>query len=139
MEKMLGYRRRYEQNNTEDETLSYCRWSNDDFQCDLYCYEHINGMFVTHVAVNRPVYNEPLPPDINISEDQDGWFKRHKKIMEMLDNAHSKNIGLKYDNETFEDSTLEEFLETLLMLKAEGYHFPDYVIESVKEEINETS
>ena len=36
--------------------MSYCRWSSDDFQCDVYVYESVAGGFVTHVAANRVVF-----------------------------------------------------------------------------------
>lgn len=34
--------------------MSYCRWSSDNWKCDLYCYEDANG-YITHVADNRIV------------------------------------------------------------------------------------
>lgn len=44
--------------------MSYCRWSSDDFQCDVYCYEADEG-FIIHVAVSRPVLKDgDLPPRI---------------------------------------------------------------------------
>lgn len=30
--------------------MSYCRWSSDDFECDLYCYADVRGGYTTHVA-----------------------------------------------------------------------------------------
>ncbi len=30
--------------------MSYCRWSSDNTNCDLYCYEDCSGGFTTHVA-----------------------------------------------------------------------------------------
>ena len=29
--------------------MAYCRWSSEDYQCDLYCYESKEG-YVTKVA-----------------------------------------------------------------------------------------
>jgi hypothetical protein len=40
--------------------MSYCRWSSNDFQCDVYVYEDVAGGWTTHVACNRVVYSEPL-------------------------------------------------------------------------------
>lgn len=42
--------------------MSYCRWSTDDFLCDLYIYEHYEGFWAIHVASIRRVYHKPLPP-----------------------------------------------------------------------------
>ena len=41
--------------------MSYCRWSSDDFRCDLYIYESAAG-FVIHVAANRVEWDPPTSP-----------------------------------------------------------------------------
>jgi hypothetical protein len=33
--------------------MSYCRWSSDNYNCDLYCFEHVDGYYQTYVAGNR--------------------------------------------------------------------------------------
>ena len=68
--------------------MSYCRWSTDDFACDLYCYESA-AEYVTHVKSGA----------------------------------------------TFIDGDLAGFKARLLSLRAEGYRFPDYVLETVDGEI----
>ncbi len=40
--------------------MSYCRWSDDDFQCDIYAFED-ETCFVVHVATNRRTPEESLP------------------------------------------------------------------------------
>ncbi len=30
--------------------MSYCRWSTDEFRCDLYIYANVNGYWTIHVA-----------------------------------------------------------------------------------------
>lgn len=119
--------------------MSYCRWSSDDFSCDLYCYQDSGG-YSTHVAAHRAVYKEPLPPDIELSSEPaiiDAWVNRHQHVMEMLKNADRVDIGLPYDGQSFHDSDLGEFLQRLRHLKEVGYKFPDYVIEAVIEETKE--
>lgn len=75
--------------------MSYCRWSTDDFTCDLYCYESSEG-YVTHVASYKD------------SREKDS----------------REPIGLAYDGQSFLDETPEDFLATLTMLKEAGYTFP---------------
>lgn len=116
--------------------MAYCRFSTDDFLCDLYCYEDIRGGFTTHVAALKVVYAEPLPPVCPI-EDFGWWWLRHQKVMQMHKTADKVPIGLPHDGETFNDDTLEEFIDRLLMLKEAGYRFPEDVIEAVREEIRE--
>lgn len=116
--------------------MSYCRFSTDDFQCDLYCYESEGG-YMTHVAGNRVVFKEVLPPEIDWEVDMEGYLARHNKIMSMVDKADRVAITLPHVGETFCDTTLEEFKDTLLMLKDAGYRFPDYVFERIEEEMEE--
>lgn len=58
--------------------MSYCRWSSDDYQCDIYAYEAEDG-FVVHVASSRKRFIEPLPEPISPSQDFDGWFARQRE------------------------------------------------------------
>ena len=39
--------------------MSYCRWSTDSFDCDIYAYQHTDGGYRVHVSRNRLV--KPLP------------------------------------------------------------------------------
>jgi hypothetical protein len=52
-----------------------------------------------------------------------------------LERAQRVKIGLPCDGQSFNDETLEEFLERVESLKATGYHVPDYVAETIREEI----
>ncbi len=99
--------------------MSYCRWSSDNFKCDLYCYEYVYGGYVTHVAGRRLINHTPL-------EERDI----------LLD---YEDIKLPHAGEVFNDETLEDFLERLIYLRGLGYKFPDYVIEAVKQEIDEAA
>lgn len=38
--------------------MSYCRWSSDNWRCDVYVYESCSGGWLTHVAGQKRV----LPP-----------------------------------------------------------------------------
>lgn len=130
--------------------MSYCRWSTNDFQCDLYCYYSVGDFFATHVAANRIHWKVPLPPrepyhfkngKLNRSALKRN-IRRDVEMMRLLDiedgvKWERKEIGLPYDGETFEDAELDDFLRTLEMLKEAGYVFPDHVFDAVKEEIQE--
>ena len=118
--------------------MSYCRFSSDDFACDLYCYEDVSGGWTTHVAGNRIVGDVPsikgwhqMPPD----EMAAAWEAQHK----FLDACERQPIGLPHDGEMFNDPTLEDFRERLIYLRGVGYRFPDYVLEAVDEEIAEAA
>lgn len=118
--------------------MSYCRWSTDDFQCDLYIYQDTSGGYTTHVAGNRIVLPEDLPPQVDLTpETADAWFERHRKVMDMLDNIEREPIDLLYAGESFNDPDIETLIGRLLHLKALGYRFPDSVIEELREEWQE--
>ena len=119
--------------------MSYCRWSTDDFQCDLYVYADVLGGFTTHVAGNRPVYREPLPEPVDFHADTPGWFARHQRVMKMIDGATRVPIGLPHDGETFNDETLDDLLARLIALREAGYRFPDYVLDDIRAEIVEAN
>lgn len=120
--------------------MSYCRFSSDDFQSDLYCYEDCAGGFTTHVAGIRYVFKEPLPPVIILNDaNMKEWWERHQKVQSMIDEADRVPIGLPYDAETFNDPDLQSFLDRILYLKSLGYRVPEGVIETIKEEMGEVT
>lgn len=112
--------------------MSYCRWSSDDFACDLYCYESSNG-FETHVADNRVVGEVPK----QLNWDAPDFMASHKAQMVFMRDAEREPIGLPLDGESFTDSTLEDFRARLTELRTIGYRFPDSVLVTVDEEIQD--
>lgn len=122
--------------------MSYCRWSSMDFKCDLYCYEHVDGSWTTHVASNKVV--TPIFPDAPWKLLSKGgaigrhvflWW--HRLHMFTVSHGIRRDLGLKYDGETLKDDCLEDFKATLLMLRAEGYRFPSHVLGAIDDEIKE--
>lgn len=116
--------------------MSYCRWSTDDFRCDLYCYRSDDG-YVTHVRKSRPVFKRQMPPEVPMLENIAGWLERHKVVGKMCREAEWLPIGLEHDGKSFCDSMAFGFLETLKMLREAGYHFPNHVIDAAAEEMKD--
>ena len=108
--------------------MSYCRFSSDDYRCDLYCYESAQG-FVTHVAGLRSVLTKPLPPPVNSLDDPDAWFKRHDAVMKIVDRSKRVPIGLAHDGETFVDATEEAMFERIRYLAGVGYNVPAELLD----------
>lgn len=117
--------------------MSYCRWSSDNWHCDVYSYADCEGGFTTHVANNRIVGDIPEVPNM-LEVDSNIWFKAYQRQMDFLDKAKHKFIGLPYDGDTFNDPDLSSFLIRLKDLKEIGYNVPSWVIEEVQAEINQT-
>jgi hypothetical protein len=115
--------------------VSYCRWSSDDYQCDVYVYEDVCGGFTTHVAGGRYVFKEPLPPPVSWDpQNMQAWFDRHDKVTQMVEDAETQAIGLPHDGESFNDDTAEECANRLEALRALGYNVPQYAIDALREE-----
>ena len=124
--------------------MSYCRWSTNDFQCDLYCYEDVGGGWTTHVACKRLLLPDNVPPPVAPPKDDspaeherwaNEWLARHAAMRPIIDAAKRVPIGLPYDGESFNDPDLKSFLDRLLHLREVGYVFPDYVLDRVREEM----
>lgn len=124
--------------------MSYCRWSSDSYMCDLYCYEDVSGGFTTHVAGNRrsrrPETPDPMG-DVGLAllkdKDHSAWEKLYDDFFAELDEIDLENLGLPYDGRSFNDDTLEEFLERVRLLARVGYNVPEYVEAIILEEIEE--
>lgn len=114
--------------------MSYCRWSSDDFDCDLYAYEAQDG-YTIHVASRRIVGK--VPPLDMMNPDPDVVIAAYVVRGAFMDSAERVPIGLRYDGETFVLDTLEELRETFVMLGELGYHFPAYVLDEIDDEIRE--
>ncbi len=113
--------------------MSYCRWSSDNYRCDLYCYEDRSG-FVTHVAASR--VDGEVPPIVWDRGEPD-FLASVRAQSEFLSRATRRAIGLPHGGATFIDADLLEFLKRLTSLRNLGYRVPPFVIEAVKEEIQE--
>ena len=116
--------------------MSYCRWSSDNWRCDLYCYEDVSGGFTTHVAGNRVVGEIPAEPPLVLPLPDD-WAQQHSRVMAFLSTAERRPIGLPHDGESYNDPDLQSFLERVTSLRADGYNVPDYVFDEIRAEINE--
>lgn len=125
--------------------MSYCRWSSEDFSCDVYCYADCSGGYTTHVAGNRAVgeipKTPPWPPRDADKATVEKWAQEsaeaHERQGEFLETCERQPIGLPHDSATFNDPDLSSFLARLEGLKALGYNVPDWVIANVREEMRE--
>lgn len=117
--------------------MMYCRYSDDDFKCDISCHESTNGKLVTCVAAKRIEPSEPLPAPVSLKEGYGPWIERHREMMRIIRSSPLVPIQLEHAGETFDDDTLPEFLARLKKLRDIGYRVPDRVIETVESEIRE--
>lgn len=117
--------------------MSYCRWSSDNWQSDVYAYESERG-FEVHVASGR--YVGDIPPLLPWTESgHDAWFERYQEQMAVVGELATEPIGGELDGQSFLYATLEECREGLLGIRGAGYHVPDYVFDMLQEEIAATA
>ena len=116
--------------------MSYCRWSSDGYQCPLYCYESETG-FITHVATRKPIVRCPELMLIAGTTKYANWDTYQEWIHTERNDDDYINYDLPYDGQTFEDDSLEEMRDRILMLEAAGYEIPEWVIPNITAEIDE--
>lgn len=120
--------------------MSYCRWSCENFQSDIYCYEDYYGGIMIHVAAKRIA--EPLPemPIMNRENVENGsWLAAHNRNMAILGTIERKPIGLPCDGESFHVATHQQAVDKLLELRDMGYQVPEFALKHLREEAQECS
>jgi len=118
--------------------MSYCRWSCDNYRCDLYCYADVAGGWTTHVAKKRHDGEVPsLDLELLVTGKVEEFLAQYEAQHKALEVVQYSPIGLPHDGETFRDFSLSEFRERLVGLRAVGYRFPEHVLEIVDTEIAE--
>lgn len=124
--------------------MSYCRWSSDDYQSDVYVYESAQG-WETCVAARRYVFAEPLPAAVpfpvgpGTDEQWAAWLVRGRVVDEILSRSELVPIGLPHDGETYLDASPGECADRLEALRGAGYHVPQYAIDALRDEANPPS
>jgi hypothetical protein len=117
--------------------MSYCRWSSDDYQCDVYVYEGEYG-FVIHVAGRRRIFTEGvLPPPLPEGASVEEWTARYMLVSELVSDE-SKWAWREFDMpstfETFNDASPGACADRLEALRVEGFNVPQYAINLLREE-----
>ncbi|WP_343638988.1 hypothetical protein [Roseateles sp.] len=145
--------------------MSYCRWSSDNFRSDVYVYENVSGYWTTHVAGRRRLI-PPIPefpyrwiPRFGGEYVQAerrvvypsrtarlcasvffaivaGWNRLHYASLRLIP---SRALNLPHDGETLNDVSAAECAKTLILLRNLGYHVPQFAIEALRAEAEETA
>ena len=139
--------------------MSYCRFSSNNFWCDVYVYEDVNGGWTTHVAANRHIIR-PIPqlpswwitclgrydidakrvlyPNRFIAAFAWVWLRIYFTFMRLhnwsVDVIPRRKIGLPLDGRSFNDDTPIGCVVRLEELRALGYKVPQSAIDALREE-----
>jgi hypothetical protein len=122
--------------------MSYCRFSSENFRSDVYVYESVADDWVIHVACRKHI----MPPIPELPWRQDAG-KFYNLLMDLswklnrltLRYMPMRKIGLPADGAYFSLSSPRECADQLCVLRAMGYHVPQYAIDALVEEANEES
>lgn len=115
--------------------MSYCRWSSDGFWCDLYCYQHVEGFFMTHVARSR---RPRRVTDIDWSSAEALQASVDQQRKDLADPTNQPEpIGLPHDGENICDDTIGGMIATMKRLKSVGYNVPDWAIKVAEDQLCE--
>ena len=114
--------------------MSYCRFSDEDFHCDVYVYESRDG-YVTHVASRRHVLPDGLlPPPLPDDASAEEWIARHMRVMEIVSAAGMEEIDLPEAGDWFVHATPGGCADNLERLRAAGFRVPQYAIDALRAE-----
>lgn len=143
--------------------MSYCRFSSDNMMSDVYVYADFSGGFTTHVASNRLNFR-PIPKPSYSMIIMRGEFDKEKRqivykniydefvafvtlrVYRILCIPHElslrfikrQNIGLQSDGMTYNHDTAGECADNLEHLRAMGYRVPQYAIDRLRDEQEES-
>ena len=119
--------------------MSYCRWSSDFYECDVYVYESIYNCWTIHVAKNR--LKEKMPESIKSIpiDTTEGFVKRHSKEMEWLDkHGDGERLDLSkissHAGKIYNIETPLECAKLLIQIRNSGLNVPQYVIDELQRE-----
>ena len=115
--------------------MSYCRFSSDCYQSDVYVYADVSGGFTTHVAgrKRRPLKPVPVPPP----DDEDfplAYWEACSAWCQDESNWEWQDIIHEAGGQTFNDATEKACADRLRALKAAGLNVPQYAIDRLDAE-----
>lgn len=117
--------------------MSYCRFSSDNFKCEVYCYEGIDGF---HVIIARKKFKDiKNAPHVDYINDYniDEVLIQHKNFNDWMETAEEVDIGLPEDGEHYVFGDVHQAYEKMKQLKEMGYYIPVYTMEILKEDAEE--
>lgn len=141
--------------------MSYCRFSSNNWMCDVYVYDDVSGGWTTHVAARKraipPIPDLPygLLPSFGGKWDREtrrvvypspwravagrvvgriaqGWYRLHMWSLHLIP---LRPIGLAHDGARFNDASAADCADRLEMLRRVGYTVPQYAIDALRAEM----
>lgn len=117
--------------------MSYCRWSSDNFNCDLYCFEHCGGWYQTYTAGSRHrawlrVFNWLTDKRLRYQDGTHAFRVERFQTWRWPHWLTHKPIRLPNAAKAFEDPTEEAMFARILALHREGFRVPKELLREVR-------
>jgi hypothetical protein len=125
--------------------MSVCRWSSDDFQCDVYVWADVYGGYCTEVASNHVEWLVELPPPVHVpvgaadSEERHAWATAHIErwtaVGKLLDDESTHRrvaIPEPEGGRSYQHDTAGECADNLERLRALGINVPQSAIDALR-------
>ena len=139
--RMEEWRRGEPGTNPKNETqekgvMSFCRFSSEDFKCDFYAYESVDGYHL-HVAGNRHDRELPQSPYSRESPDlpKEEYNRASREYHEALMSAPRISIDLEGAGEHHVFGTLRELRESIAEHVQRGFRAPEWLLPSLDEQM----
>ncbi len=119
--------------------MSYCRWSCMDGLCDVYAYQSDEG-YQIHLSAVRIMGPQLHVPFLEFYQDKvtsEEFFEAYRLYMDALQNSAYIENNLPYGTQSFCCADLTEFYHMMQELRGLGYLFPNHVLSTILEEIEE--
>lgn len=118
--------------------MAFCRFSDDDYRCEVYIYESDEGDYVVHVAGQRVQWDPPKPnpydPEQIRKLSDKKVLEAEKRYQHLLRSAPKEKIELPFAGRSFREEEIEAVIVRVQLLKELGYRIPDWVLEALDEE-----
>jgi len=117
-------------------------------KCDVYAYEDYYGGYTIHLAGRKRKYIDEAPPCPleAFTDHKDNFLEEYKSRREKWNQWADSPRGSVFEDlkfphagESFHEATLEDFRNRLVYLREIGYTFPDYVFNTIDEELQDES
>lgn len=130
--------------------MSYCRWSSDDYQCDVYVWADVAGGYRTEVAGRRHSWLVPLPPVRTLPIGEAGspertawaneWVTRSSAVSALMDDESNwewLDLPTPEGGNSYWHDTPAEAADNLERLRAEGFNVPQSAIDGLRAEMHD--
>ena len=120
--------------------MSYCRFSSDFWDSDIYAYESCNGGVDVHVAGSRYEFDPKFPYPHHV------WFPgktveqiKRDVVEQETAMAHARTMPIDLPSAGMSRTglTYRAAYEWLLELRAEGFHVPQHALDRLEEDVKE--